>query len=159
QLLATLQQMLKADGTFKGAQVEESGARASRGEIEVPSPTLVLVEQGLQTMPGLASMDVEEAAIGIRSEPSRDSEAELRDILNEMQQLDARKKAQRELINQMKQEKTAAAAQMHNEYQQAVSNGQISDKVTFDQYSQWRQVSWGDDGSVGLGPMPEIPSW
>lgn len=91
-----------------------------------------------------AGMDIDQMVEWVFMELGKDVEADVRGLLEEMQQNYKKKAATTQLMQQYKDAQVAMERKMRDEYQalQAMTPPRIGKGVPFEEYKAWRQVSW-----------------
>lgn len=78
---------------------------------------------------------------------------DLREVMKELKANIDAKKAQREVMQKMKENEARLKTEMRNEYDELVGEGVIKPSYSFDQYAAWRKVEYSEDGRAQLATL------
>ena len=137
----------------KAAEKAGLGSTANASESAPPDPNKVVA--ALQSLP--PGMDIDAMVEAVMFECGKDTEDDTRSFLKEMQASQKKKQA----LNALKQQYTAASAKLNQnlqtEFADQQAQGNLGEGVTFDDYKQWRQVTWAapTQNADGSWTLPE----
>ncbi|MCC6810761.1 MAG: hypothetical protein IT381_25250 [Deltaproteobacteria bacterium] len=137
-----------------GLRMETKDAKAALGA--TASAQAPLLSGGVD----IAHGDIGMLIYWIMSQVADAATDELRDIMGEMQKSLEAKKAQRAMIQKMREQQTEIKAQIRAEFTELKGAGLLHKDTTLEDYEAWRPVEYADDGSAQLPPIDasDIPA-